>query len=318
MTTESEHANDQYSAQVIADSVTENGDRLTTMVVVFPRIVLSEFNTHRVLSRNSASSRAIPVPTQLLAIMDEPFVPSEWGMNQPRMQASGELPEADAAVAERIWLRARNFMMLSAVALIGGVKVLKNQSLRERLATLREECDYDLEDVPEPGVHKELASRLLEPFMWHTVVVTATDWSNFFALRDNPLAQPQIRHAAHLMRVAYENSAPTLLGPDQWHLPFIQAEDRTEGVSIEELIMRAVARCARVSYRTHDGRRDPERDRRLYHQLEANGHMSTFEHVARPMRPDERAASPWSGNFYGWHQYRKDIPYEDDFSKRPG
>ena len=49
-----------YHAEVLIDSVNPAGQRLTTFVLRFPRFVLSEFNTHRMFSRNASSSRAIP------------------------------------------------------------------------------------------------------------------------------------------------------------------------------------------------------------------------------------------------------------------
>ena len=159
-----------YDAKIVADSVSEVGDRLTTMEVTFPRMVLAEFNTHRVFSRNSASSRAIPVEKQLQRIMDDPFIPVWWGRKQSGMQADHELEGDGLVQAKAEWLAARD----SAVGHV------------QRLLEL--------------GLHKQITNRLLEPFMWHTVIVTATEWSNFFALRANPMAQPEIRVIAEMMR----------------------------------------------------------------------------------------------------------------------
>ena len=275
-----------YSAKIIADSVSRHGQRLTTMEVVFPRMVLAEFNTHRVFSRNSASSRAIPVEKQLKKIKEQPFVPEYWGANQSGMQAEAELIAGakDAALDE--WLAARD----SAVAHV------------EKLLTI--------------GLHKQLANRILEPFMWHTVIVTATEWSNYFALRANEMAQPEIRKVSELMLAAYEASTPKQLSDDEWHLPLIQAEEY-DGVfeKSDDARMISAARCARVSYLTHEGKRDLSADIVLYDRLISGGHMSPLEHVARPLTEDELSEGEFRGNFRGWMQLRKLVPNEDDYAK---
>jgi thymidylate synthase ThyX len=311
-----------YSAKVIADSVSEVGHRLTTMEVTFPRMVLAEFNTHRMFSRNSASSRAIPVTKQLERIKSDPFIPIHWGANQAGMQANAELSLEDQDETRTEWLAARD----SAVRHV------------EKLLAI--------------GLHKQITNRLLEPFMWHTVIVTATEWSNFFALRANPDAQPEIRRAAELMREAMDASTPQLVKVNEWHLPFIgytlprehfnsdqkwneaiEASKReldwakeNPGLAIEV----SIGRCARVSYLTHDGQRDISKDMELYDRLTSSGHMSPLEHVATPMSYDDivpgRNAhgdvfgqeNPWSGNFHGWRQFRKTIRNESDFSKVEG
>ena len=296
-----------YQAKIIADSVSPAGCRLTTMEVTFPRIVLSEFNTHRMFSRNSASSRAIPIAKQLQRITDDPFIPVWWGRNQSGMQAEVELSGYERIQAESEWLAARD----SAVA-----------HVRQLMAL---------------GLHKQISNRLLEPWMWQTVIVTATEWSNFFALRANPMAQPEIRTVAVLMKELHEANEPSLINQGEWHLPFIQPEERDGAFEFSEEARKiSAARCARVSYLTHDGRRDLEADLNLYDRLASAGHMSPFEHVATPLpwRPhlmerlgewisveesvlanklDERIQ--WSGNFRGWKQLRKFLPHEDDFSK---
>lgn len=267
-----------YSAKIIADSISEYGDRLTTMEITFPRMVLAEFNTHRMFSRNSASSRAIPVEKQLERVLKDPFIPVYFGANQSGMQAKAELEGLSRMAAKDEWLAARD----SAVA---HVKVL-----------------LDL------GLHKQITNRILEPFMWHTVIVTATEWSNFFALRTHPDAQPEIRMIAETMNTLYSINDPKEIEVWEWHLPFIQPEERDEiftdiGYDVRKI---SAARCARVSYLTHDGTRDIEADIVLYDRLVTGGHLSPLEHVARPDFGD------W-GNFKGWKQLRKFIPNEHDF-----
>lgn len=270
-----------YSAKIIADSIPEEGGtRLTTMEVTFPRMVLAEFNTHRMFSRNSASSRAIPVEKQIQRVMEDPFIPVHFGANQSGMQAEAELEGKDRWLAETQWLLARD-------SAVGHVRQLL-----------------------EIGLHKQITNRILEPFMWHTVIVTATEWSNFFALRAHEDAQPEIRTIAETMKALYNISEPKKLEHWEWHLPFIQEEEYNGKFEFtDEAKKISAARCARVSYLTHDGKRDLEADLQLYERLVSGGHMSPLEHVAQPL-----LGPAWSGNFYGWVQFRKFIPGEWDFS----
>ena len=296
-----------YECRVERDSITEYGERLTTFVVTLPRIVLAELNTHRMLSKSSASSRAIPVEKQIARLREDPFLPVHWGKNQKGMQAEQELTGDEIVTATSIWRAA-------AAASI----------------------DYAL-NLLTVGVHKQITNRLLEPFMWHTVIISGTEWSNFFHLRDHRDAQPEIAKAARMMRDAYNASTPTLLWPNEWHLPFTSSEDSTEYV--DRLVKISVGRSARVSYLNHDGKRDLEDDVRLAERVLASGHMAPYEHVARPMTHPERetfgrawhiqqpqgpggfADTSWRstgqktfflGNFNGWVQARKMIHGEWD------
>ena len=155
------------------------------------------------------------------------------------------------------------------------------------------------------GLHKQISNRLLEPFLWHTVVVTATEWTNFFHLRRAPDAQPEIHHIADLMYEIYAASTPTPIGLDQWHLPFVVPDERN--FDIETLKKVSAGRCARVSYLTHDGKRDIGEDIRLANSLTQDGHWSPTEHVATPLAHRDE----WSGNFRGWRQMRKFYPNEN-------
>lgn len=323
-----------YAAQIIADSISPTGHRLTTFEVTFPRIVLAEWNTHRVQSRNSASSRAIPVEKRISMIQSDPFLPEAFGKNQKGMQAAEALSGADDERAREIWLAACEDAIRHARALA---------------------------DI---GVHKQLANRILEPFAWHTVIATATEWANFFALRCHPNAQPEIRKPAEIMRELYQSATPLPLGEYDWHLPYIRDEDRIElGGRAEQLVKICSARCARVSYLTHDGQRSLAADFELYTKLFSNGHVSPLEHPARSMTQHELAqaamfeyvvtptrvshptipqptavlrrklaftaderqyfrvlserATHFCGNFNGWVQHRKELPGEAVFSSAP-
>ena len=257
-----------------------DGVRLTTFEVTFPRIVLAEFNTHRMLSRNSASSRAIPVEKRIAQVKADPFVPAAFGKNKPGMQASENLDDDADLEASVAWNEAMS-------AAISGAAWLARI-----------------------GVHKQLANRLLEPFLWHTVIVSATEWENFFALRCHPDAQPEIRTIAEMMRVKVLEGIPALTAFEQWHLPLVPDLDelRRNYSPIDRALISA-GRCARVSYLTHDGKRDPLADILLARKLQASGHMSPFEHVATPAD-----GSAMIGNFKGWRQLRKMLPHEDNFA----
>lgn len=317
-----------YSAKILADSISPLGHRLTTFEVCFPRLVLAEFNTHRMFSRNSASSRAIPVAKQLRKIMEDPFVPESFGINQAGMQSHEFLDGMKHDEAREIWLRGRDRAVLTAFELMMGKGWFRAVFGGDGDETLEEQFDdalrlldpkYRNASIPDAdflNVHKQLANRVLEPYMWHTVIVTATEWSNYFALRADKEAQPEIRRIAELMLEIYESSQPAQVDFGQWHLPLVRDDELTAGeVPYDSWCKISAGRCARVSYLTHDGQRDLQADIDLHDRLSGNGHMSPLEHPARPMTPEELAANPWSGNFFGWWQYRKDLPDEDDFGK---
>ena len=273
-----------YSARILADHLAPSGQRLTTFEVTFPRIVLAEFNTHRQFSRNSASSRAIPIEKMLARVQADPFIPTYWGKNQKGMQADEELSEKDQRVAKGLW----------------------EVALDSTLADVRRLMDL--------GVHKQLVNRLLEPFMWQTVLCTATEFENFFALRCHKDAQPEIREIAVRMEKLYREQEPTKVEEGFWHLPLVEDRDQllADGYTEDEVRQVSVGRCARVSYLTHDGKRDPKADLTLCTRLRESGHMSPFEHVAQALSVPRQ-----SGNFAGWEQYRKTIPNEAIYIPTP-
>lgn len=298
-----------FDAKVLADSQSPAGYRLTTLEATFPRFVLAEFNTHRVFSRNSASSRAIPIAKQLRRVLEQPYVPIEFGSNQPGMQAGAALEGEKREAAEREWLLARD----DAVRRVLGL-VTNPDTAEGNLLDVLEQVEEAAQTKNRPGqwlnVHKQVANRLLEPFMWHTVIVTATEWENFWNLRCHPDAQPEIRLVAETMRDTVTASEPEELAEGEWHLPLVHPEDRNQVGSIEDLIKISAGRCARVSYLTHAGKRDLSADIELHDRLLDSGHMSPLEHPARPLSADELETGEWSGNFRGWFPYRKGISGE--------
>ena len=283
-----------YSAKIIADSINPVGDRLTTFELTYPRFVHAELMTHRLFSRNSASSRALPTKKLLEQIENNPVMPKWWGKNQSGMQAAEELTGAALTLAKAQWLLGRDDAVKRAKAL------------------------------HEIGLHKQIANRVLEPWMFITVIVTATEYENWFHLRCSPMAQPEIAWVAYEMQKLYKENEPKLSQPGWWHLPYIVMEkehplyvdtselasllklSRADGVGLTEALCKiSTARCARVSYLTHAGVRDYSEDIKLHDRLSDNGHWSPFEHVAMA-----QSSSEMSGNFKGWTQYRKTFPNE--------
>lgn len=327
-----------YKCKILLDSISETGKRITTFEITFPRIVLAEFNTHRMFSRNSASSRAIPFKKQIDRVSGDPFVPEQFPLNCKGMQPQEYISKNDSRYVSLVdeWLEARRQAVV---------------------------CAEVLHDIG--NVHKQIVNRLLEPFMWHTVIVTATEFDNFFKLRCDENAQYEIRKIADLMYEKYHKMtevndgaihkiSPTmqLLKVGEWHCPLVSEKDDeaieclTKGhewmnklitipysqqpIELKKRI--SVARCARVSYLTHEGKRDIEKDLELFERLRTSGHWSPFEHVATPYYNDInilKSASPqelikvirkgrddsngniWSGNFCGWKQYRKEFADEN-------
>lgn len=279
----------QISAKVIADSVPKHahvngGVRLTTMELTYPRFIHSEFMTHRVFSRNAASSRAIPVSKMLKQVWSDPAMPVWWGKNQAGMQAKEELTGWRLTAARKLWVLAGWVMVCFAWAF---TKI---------------------------GLHKQIANRILEPWMWMKTIVSATDWGNFFNLRVHPDAQPEMKVLAEVMLKAYKGSQPMQLPPDMWHLPYVTKGEWVslawEGPGAREdrqwvLQKLSAARCARVSYLNHDGTKpDVEKDLALWAKLVEAPHASPFEHQAMPCAGKH-------GNFHGWKQYRQFIPNEN-------
>ncbi len=269
-----------YSVRILRDSLAPCAKRLTTWELTYPRFVHAELMTHRLFSRNSASSRAIPTDKLMARIREDPALPKWWGKNQSGMQANEELDLQTQAIARELWLAARD-KMLEAVEALGAI-----------------------------GLHKQLANRLIEPWMFITVIVSATEYSNWFHLRNHKAAQPEIAWVAKVMWDQYNELPPHQLREGEWHLPLISADERAH-YDDAHLKKVSTGRCARVSYLTHEGVRDMSKDVELHDRLCSGpatgepGHWSPFEHVAQALATPER-----SGNFIGFRQYRKEFETE--------
>lgn len=272
----------KISAKVIADSI-YNGKRITSLQLVLPRFILAQLNTHRAFSRSTASSRAIPTAKLIEQVLNEPVIPIHWGLNQSGMQASAEVLAEAKQKARNAWLESANAAAEYAEVLLS----------------------YD--------IHKQVVNRVLEPYMWAHTIVTATEWENFFKLRLDDDAQPEIQELARCMKLAMDNSEPE---ETEFHLPYITRIEMLDWVNdnypdyrtatwFDEMYNHfadvSAARCARVSYLNHDqSQPDINRDIALANKLFEANHWSPFEHQAFAL-PDPNQPS---NNFVGWLQYR--------------
>lgn len=264
------------TARVIEDSISEAGKRITTFVLTYPRFVHAELMTHRMFSRNAASSRAIPIKRMIERAQRDPAVPVHWGKNKSGMQAVEELSGWRLSAAKTVW-----FLLMNVV--IVGVKLLDKI-----------------------GLHKQIANRPLEAWFNIEIILTATEFDNFYNLRLDKDAQPEIRQLALCMFKEHQRSKPKLLKSGEWHLPFISAGEK-ERYDVQTLLKYSVARCARVSYLNHDkGNPDLSQDAKTHERLLKAGHVSPFEHQATP-----QSIPTWNGNFFGWNQYRKNLINEN-------
>lgn len=294
------------SAKIIADSISHSGQRITTFELEYPRFIHSEFMTHRLFSRNAASSRAIPVNKAIELIKTDTAMPIHWGKNQPGMSAKEECntpltypqKHPDLATREDAWGYARDAAL------------------------------YHAEAFDKAGYHKQIVNRLLEPFTHIKVVCTATEFENFFWLRNHADAQPEIKSLAQEMLNAVENSTPIQLNSGDWHVPYYAnghwiatsgSDDKAvdvNGVTLNDALAVSSSCCAQVSYRRLDDSLEKARDifKRLVEAMPP--HFSPFEHQASPMKLGysfaengvthmDKYGNYWSGNFKKWVQFRQ-------------
>jgi thymidylate synthase ThyX len=308
------------SAKIIADSIDKNDIRITTFIVVMPRIVLAELNTHRAFSRNSASSRAIPFKKMVEMVKTNPFIPVRWQKDHTGMQGTEYFEENSAELCKKLWLEARD-KAVAAAETFNEIEIKFDPILGTETT------------VAKPvGLTKQLVNRLMEPFMWHTVIITATDFENFFSLRAEGSAEIHIQELAYQMMKVYNESVPKMLKKGEWHIPFgdnmdedklqdLIHADMTESDSnwgnynTDDLKIKiATARCAGVSYTVvgTDGKpEDYEKLIKRHDMLAKMKHMSPFEHCALCTEITDSY-----GNFKGWFQYRKMIPDENRTDNR--
>lgn len=318
-------------ARVVLASVSDQGIPLVTLHLRYWRGIHSELMTHRVFSRNARSSRAVPVARMLEEIRNDPFVPRHWGANQKGMQASEECNEP---------------IRLLANAMDDEINPISRE---EAWLEARDNAVYFAEGFSNAGYHKQVANRLLEPFMWIDTLVSSTDWANFFALRDHKDAEPHFRDLAQLTKEAIRYANFQSLTPDHWHLPYITPDDKK---LIEDRVDRlwghpeevyfhridlarkiSAARCARISYAPFDGDGSIDKELERFKLLVENWpvHASPVEHQATPDTYTEGYKGPYGEwrvggsqnshqhrNFRGWRQFRSMIKGETVSDKDNG
>jgi hypothetical protein len=307
------------SATVVADSISEAGIRITTFELEYPRFIHAEMLTHRQFSRNAASSRAIPIEKVIEQVATHPATPIHWGKNQPGMKAKEEIDlnlereiDWDDYNDEAVYGNVENSWCMGAQHSVLQAHILNSF-----------------------GLHKQVVNRILEPYQMIKVVCTATEYENFFYLRDHVDAQPEIAELAGCMREAKDESKPQLLCVGEWHLPYLGVLNGQyfttyeEGfgwvneVELEDAIKISASLCAQVSYRKSD--ESLEKALKIYDMLVTMKpvHASPFEHQATPIDPSadwglgshcegithqDCYGSLWSGNLQGWIQNRQLIP----------
>jgi len=298
--------------EIVADSSNSFGQRITSIVATFPRMLLAEVNTHRTFSRNSASSRAIRFQQMVKQCQENPFIPFRFQKDHPGMQGTEYFEGKEAKTCVNKWLHARDMAIDGATSL--------NKF----------------------GVTKQLANRILEPFMYHTALITATEWENFINLRVSPFAEDHFQDLSEKILIALNNSEPQQLKAGEYHRPFSDNYDidvmfdyikqhpelAEEYESLDPHIARDIiilgdlmtklstVRCARISYLTQGKETSIEDDLKLHDRLRGSGHWSAFEHCAKAMSKEEYEdwgvgdgeggyEPGYCGNFRGFIQYRK-------------
>ncbi len=282
------------SAKIIADSISRAGKRITTFELEYPRFIHSEVMTHRMVSKNAASSRAIPLSATIEQILRDPAMPVWWGKNQAGMQAKEELDDV-IKYSRDVYVQGETFCFQET----------EKETAKRLWLEARDSAVSHAQQLQKLGLHKQISNRTLEPWVNIKVVSTATDWDNLFHLRRHEDTQPEFHVLADEMWFARENSSPVLLEKGEWHLPYV-----TDPCDLETGLKLSSSLCAQVSYRKSDDSIAKALD--LYERL-VNAeivHASPFEHQATPLE-DPREIS---GNLRGWFQHRQMIPNNTCFS----
>lgn len=325
-------------AKVLAYSISQAGNKLVTFEIEYPRMILAELNTHRMLSRNSASSRAIPFEKMQQQLTARPV---RFGQANAGMQDKGE--DFNELVASTyIYECDPQGQVCGITSCMSNLPPNLAWNKARDFAVLMSKAFYDA------GYHKQVYNRLTEPFQMMKTVLSGTDLANFFWLRDDDSADPTIAELARVMKKALENSDPQLLYQGEWHLPYvehyrdedgklhyyIETDAGREYLNLEDAIKVSSARSAAVSFRNTEY--GVEKSKQVYERLvgDQRKHGSAMEHQATPMAPErcgdmfincsewpqtwepgvshmDRQGKLWSGNFCGWVQHRKLISGEN-------
>lgn len=300
----SEVVKSQCTARVVAYSISEEtGERVCTFEVEVPRIIWAEALTHRLFSRNAASSRAIPVSRMIEMVREKPAMPVRFGANQAGMQDKG----VDHAFEPFVYATDS-----------GNIRFKTPQEIWEMAAEAACEHSELLSDL---GYHKQICNRLIEPFQYIKAVITFTGkGANFFGLRDHEDADPTICEMAQAMGEAMLAAQPKVLGVGDWHLPYWKDGAFRKGIDrgLEQAKRVSASCCAQVSFRKLDN--SSEKADNVFKRLVESKpvHASPTEHQCTPLKLGvgfrspyvthiDREGSPWSGNFRNWGQMRQVI-----------
>lgn len=258
----------EIEARVVLDSISPDDYRLTTIECVYPRIIHAEVMTHRVFSRLSASSRAIPIQKMIDRVKEDPFIPKYIQSNQAGMSGGSDLSDIDR----------HNFV----------TRWQDSSLVAVRMA----------EAMAKTGAHKQLVNRVLEPYLWHKVAISSTEWDNFFRQRLGDGVEPHMRELAMKIKDALDKSTPSCIWYGDWHLPYLRESDSS--LTLEEKIKVSVARSARTSYGRANDEFTLESDLGVFQKMWDGYHPSPFEFVAHPVTIDCQTA-----NYRGWKQLRR-------------
>lgn len=243
---------------VVVDSIEYVGEEEVFDISVssdYHNFLANGITVHNCFSRNASSSRAVPVERTIQNILNDPWVPSDVYKNCKGMQGKDIVNEDDYDIFCEEWQEA------AFKAIEVAHKMIDN------------------------GFHKQHINRILEPFTKIKVIVTATEWSNFFDLQLSPDADPEIQHLAKAIKLAMNAVSDTYIYINAHGgrtLPYVNFDEMDAIDDLRILTLISAARCARVSYLNHDGSKpDILKDLTLAKRLIDSGHMTPFEHQCR-------------------------------------
>lgn len=260
-------------SQIVLDSINPAGNRLTTWLLTYPRFIHAELMTHRVASRNSASSRAIPADKVIESVRENPACFEQVGRKNKGMQAQEVCTPEEYQQFHNAWFTL-------------GAQALK---FVEQWA---------------PTIAKQVVNRAVEPWMHMTVLFTMCNHSNFFGRRAHPAADPNFQVLAYGMLDKYLKSGPTCRAWGAWHLPGID-EKSADGFTTTEKLKIATALACRASYSAFDDGISLDDAIRIHDKGVKDRHWSPFEHSALAAPKHPLSNFDEDGRCSGWMQYRK-------------
>jgi len=318
-----------FSAEVLLDSINSTGRRVTTFRLEYPRVINVELFSHRVFSRNTKSTREMPVKEVILRAVDDPYIPQPFGRNQADMPGYAIIPEDDQHIEEILRNKKEriNYVVISCASDLVGRKAtshlreyfkdndgeLDEEYLSNLLDGYQHRLDYDSFSDTDINLHRQLINRDLEPYLWANTILTGDDFDNFFALRNDYEADPAIQVLAAKMQEAYNDSSPEKLAKGVWHLPLLTQEEKEDSVMMgPDSTYWAMVSAGRCDLQPKDitvDYKDPDEYHQRAEHIAHIGHLSPLEHPCQNLDNDKTV-----GNLRGWKQVRKFIKDEDNFA----